>query len=241
MAVTWQMWLKIGVAIVTVLTTAICGMIVLKKNPKYWLNRFFTGFYLSGAIGFLFYTIYHIYGIYKPVIIPLMVTGHIFMNFGLSCLLQTEFILENSSKEGMTFPYLALSGGLFLISSAGYLVPGMVTLNEAEYLLENIDTTTQTWFFFAVNLYRLAILLYVIIKYAIISKTAKGVTIKRMKIFTYSLLIAVVGIVFNLAGGAIFSGYVEYSFEILGMLTFVVGLIFMLRAFLLKEHLEPNE
>ena len=102
MALTVQMWLKIGVASGTVLTAIICGTIVIFKNPKYWLNRFFTAFYISGAIGFLFYTIYHIYGIEKGAIIPLMVTGHIFMNLGLSFLLQTEFILEQSSKEAMT-------------------------------------------------------------------------------------------------------------------------------------------
>ena len=238
MALTWLNWLKIGVAIGTVVTAIICGTIVIRKNPNYWLNRLFTGFYLSGAVGFLFYTIYHIYGIYKPAIIPLMVTGHIFMNLGLSFLLQTEFILEHSSKEAMTFPYLALSGGLFLISSAGYIVPGIVTLNEGPYSEGIIDTSTNIYFFIAVNLYRFTIILFIIIKYAIISKNAKGATVKRMKIFTYSLIIAVAGIVFNVFGGAVFSGTVEFIFEILGMLAFMIGLIFMLRAFLIKDHVE---
>ena len=49
------------------------------------------------------------------------------------------------------------------------------------------------------------------------------------------------GIIFNVFGGAVFSGYAEYVFEILGMLTFIVGLIAMLRAFLLKERVEQPE
>jgi hypothetical protein len=241
MADEWLNWLKIAVAVGTVLTAIICGTIVIKKNPNYWLNRFFTAFYLSGAIGFLFYTIYHIYGINKGAIIPLMISGHVFMNLGLSCLLQTEFILEHSSKEAMTFPYLALSAGLFLISCAGYFFRGIVILDDMEYANKIIDTHTNTYWQITVNLYRLGVFLFIIIKYTLISKKAEGVTIKKLKIFTSSLIIAMVGIVLNLAAGVIFNGYTEYSFEILGMLTFMIGLIVMIRAFLLKERVEPSD
>ena len=241
MANEWLNWLKIGVAIGTVLTAVICGTIVIRKNPRYWLNRFFTGFYLSGAIGFLFYTIYHIYGIYKPAIIPLMIIGHVFMNFGLSCLLQTEFILEHSSKEAMTFPYLALSGGLFLISCAGYVFTGIVTLDETQYSNKIIDTHTNIYWQIIVNLYRLGVFLYIIIKYSIISKKAKGATKDKLRIFSISLVIAMGGIILNLAAGVIFSGYAEYSIEIVGMISFMVGLVVMLRAFLLKERVEQAE
>ena len=170
-----------------------------------------------------------------------MVTGHLFMNFGLSCLLQTEFILEQSAKEAMTLPYLALSGGLFLIFSAGYLA-WIPTIDEAEYALGIVGTNTNMFWFITVNLYRLGLLAYIIIKYYLIGKKAKGVTKKKMSIFTYSLIVAVVGIVFNLAAGVIFGNwaYVEYSFEIAGMLTFVIGLVLMLRAFMLKERIEQN-
>ncbi len=239
MADEWLNWLKIGVAVGTVLTAVICGSIVIRKNPKYWLNRLFTAFYLSGAIGFLFYTIYHIYGIYKPAIIPLMITGHIFMNLGLSFLLQTEFVLEYSAKEAMTFPYLALSGGLFLLSSAGYLI-WIPTIDEGEYASGIVGTDTNIYWFIAINIYRLAIFLFVIIKYALISKKAKGITKTRMKIFSYSLIIAVTGIVLNLAAGLVFSGLIEIFIEIAGMLTFMAGLILMLRAFLLKEHVSTE-
>lgn len=235
MASEWLNWLKIGVAIGTVITAIICGTIVIKKNPKYWLNRFFTCFYLSGAIGFLFYTIYHIFGINKEVIIPLMITGHIFMNLGLSFLLQTVFIMDRSSKEAMTFPYLALSSGLFLIFSAGYLFRGIVTLNETQYGNEIIDTNTNIYWQIVVNFYRLGVFLFVIIKYTIISKKVTGITKTKMKIFSNSLIVAVFGILSNLAAGVIFSGYAEYAFEIIGMITFMTGLILMLRAFLLKE------
>ena len=240
MADEWLNWLKIGVASATVLTAIICGGIVLRKNSKYWLNRLFTGFYLSGAIGFLFYTIYHIYGIAKGAIIPLMVSGHLFMNLGLSCLLQTEFILEQSSKEAMTFPYLALSGGLFLIFSSGYLV-WIPTIDETLYAAGIVGTDTNLFWFITVNLYRLGLLTYIIIKYYLIRKKATGILVKKMKIFTSSLLIAVVGIIFNVFGGAVFSGYTEIAFEILGMLTFIIGLISMLRAFIIKERTEQPE
>ena len=56
MADEWLNWLKIGVAVGTVLTAVICGTIVIRKNPKYWLNRLFTGFILGSALYFITFT-----------------------------------------------------------------------------------------------------------------------------------------------------------------------------------------
>ena len=52
--------LKITASIITVIFSFIAGYIELRKNPDYWLNRWFAISFVSFAFGFLAYTIYHI-------------------------------------------------------------------------------------------------------------------------------------------------------------------------------------
>ena len=54
---------KVITAIILVVMGIIVGIIEIRKNPEYWLNRFFAAFFIIGSFGFLSYTVYHIYGL----------------------------------------------------------------------------------------------------------------------------------------------------------------------------------
>ena len=90
--------IEVIAALITAILALIVGFRVLSLNPANWLNRWFTIFFISSSLGFLTYTIYHLITNNSDIIIPLMVTAHIFFNFSFISLMMTVFILEKFAK-----------------------------------------------------------------------------------------------------------------------------------------------
>ena len=51
---------KIFLAVLTVIVGLISSIVEIRKNPDYWLNRFFAMFFLFAALGFSGFTAYHL-------------------------------------------------------------------------------------------------------------------------------------------------------------------------------------
>ena len=221
--------LKIITAIITVIFAFIAGYIELRRNPDYWLNRWFAIFFSSAALGFLFYTIYHINTLNPIIIIPMMVTAQILYNFGIMALLMTVFILDHSEKIAMSFKYIRISFALFILSIFGYFI-WIPTLNMERYKQGIVDTDTPLGWFIFVNIVRLGIIFFVIIKYALIAKGTEGITKKRVLWFLVGAVIFSIGIIVNMLGGILFSVWIE----ILGLIAFDIAIIITVKGFLIE-------
>ena len=86
--------IKIIAAIITVVFGFIAGYVELRLDPKNWLNRWFALFFISTSLGFLAYTIYHFILFNPHIVIPIMISAHILLNFAAISLVMTVFILE---------------------------------------------------------------------------------------------------------------------------------------------------
>ena len=113
---------KIIFAVLLVIVGLIIAIVEIKKNPDYWLNRFFAMFFLFAALGFSGFTAYHLITWDKDLTLAIMVTTNILLNFSLACLLMTEFILQYSEVIAMKPKYLITSFLLFLSSIIGYAI-----------------------------------------------------------------------------------------------------------------------
>jgi len=221
--------LKIIASIITVIFALIAGYIELRKNPEYWLNRWFAIFFISAAFGFLAYSIYHINTLEAYLIIPIMITAHFLFNFAIISLVMTVFILEKSEMLAMTSKYLGIVTVLFIISIFGYLI-WTPTLNMERYEQGIVDTETPLGWFLFVNIWRLVLFIFVLYKYAIIARTTQGVPRQQVLWFFAGSFIVIVGILFNLIGGILGSILIE----ILGQIAFNIGVVFIVKGFLIK-------
>ena len=222
-------WLKVITAIITVIFSFIAGYIELRKNPKYWLNRIFALFFSSVAMGFLLYTIYHLILTNANIIVPIMVTAQILYNFGIISCLMTVFILEKSEKIAMTPKYLGFCFVIFIAISFGFFI-WIPTLNIEEYKQGIVDTETPLGWFLFVNVARLVIFIFVLYKYAIITMHSEAQTKKRVIWFFYGALVGIIGVILNLIGGILSSVIIE----ILGLVSFDIGEILIVKGFLIK-------
>ena len=72
-------YLKIITAIISCIFSFIAAYIELKKDHKFWLNRWFALFFSSIGLGFLTYTIYHLITENASIVIPIMITAHVLL------------------------------------------------------------------------------------------------------------------------------------------------------------------
>ncbi len=221
--------LKIVAAIITVLFAFIAGYIELRKNPDYWLNRWFAIFFIFGAFGFLAYTIYHLAILEPYLIILIMITAQILYSFAIISLIMTVFILEKSEKIAMTPKYLGIITVLFIISIFGFFI-WTPTLNMERYDQGIVDTETPTGWFIFVNAWRLILFVFVLYKYAIVAKSTQGVPRKQVLWFFAGSFMVILGVIFNLIGG-VFSSII---IEILSLIAFDIGVAFIVNGFLIK-------
>ena len=223
--------LKIITAIITVIFAFIAAFIELHKDPKFWLNRWFALFFSSFALGFLFYTIYHIITSNSSVIIPIMITGQILLNFSVICLLMTVFILEHSEEIAMTSKYLGIAMVLFVISIFGYFI-WTPTLNMERYKQGIVDTETPLGWFIFVNILRLIIGIYALFKFAQLAVKTEGKSKQRVFWFFMGCFFIITGTLLNLFGGILGSILIE----ILGLVAFDIGTIMIVKGFLIVEQ-----
>ncbi len=221
--------LKITASIITVIFAFIAGYIELRKNPDYWLNRWFAIFFVSAAFGFLAYSIYHLATLEPYLIIPIMITAQFLYNFAIISLLMTVFILEKSEKLAMVPKYLTIMMVLYIISIFGFFI-WTPTLNMERYKQGIVDTETPIGWFLFVNVWRLVLFIFVLYKYAIVAKSTQGVPRKQVLWFFAGSFIVIVGILFNLIGGI----FESILIEILGLIASDIGVVFIVKGFLIK-------
>jgi len=220
--------LKIVSAVVSVIIAIIAGIIELRLNPDFWLNRWFFLFFMSTSFGFLAYTTYHFITTNADLVIPIMVTGHLFLNYTPICLVMTVFILEKYEKVAMGRNRLLLMLGLFIMMSFGYFV-WVPELNPGDYALGIVNTETEPGWFIFVNLSRILLFIYVVYKYAMMAKKVEDDTKKRVQWFFIGVFVIVLGIIIN-----IFGGIADIAiFEILALIAIDIGIISIVKGFLI--------
>jgi hypothetical protein len=224
--------IKIILSFIGLFATFICGAIELKKNPKYWLNRFFALTYTFLGIGLIFYTGYHMILDNSSIIIPMNIAGNVFFNIGLSCLIMVVYILDYSEKQAMVPKYLGLAFGISLFLLIGYIF-WPPSLNMENYALGIVDTETPIIYFIILSVFRIFVILFVLVKFNMISKKSEGIVKDRVKIVSRGTLIITVGLMINIFSGSI--GMIGNYLEIIGFCLFIGGLFFSLRGFLLEE------
>jgi len=220
--------LKIIATIITAVIALIIGLRVLSLNKSDLLNRWFALYFISSSLGFIFYAIYHLILNNADIIIPLMITAHIFFNFNSISLIMTLFALEKYTKIAMSMKYLGTMLIVFFAMSIGYFI-FQPYLNMGYYALGLVDTITPPGLFIFVNTIRLLLGIYAAYRYIVINRKIEGETKNRIKWFTLGVIIIILGLFINLAGGLLSS----IEMEILALIIIDTGVFLILKGFLI--------
>lgn len=235
--------IKIIAASVSVIIALVAGFIELRLNPKSWLNRMFALFFISTAMAFFIYAIYHsIYStdfyVDQAIIIPLLIIAQFLWSLPVIFLVMTVFILEKYKKIALNYKHIGAMVALLIIMSIGYFI-WVPTLNWESYHQVNhiIDTDTRSFLAIFVNLFRIVLFFYVLFKYSMISRKVEENTKKRIKWFFAGNSVIVVGILINVIGG-IFGGVLmgaigETLIEVLALLLLDIGIFLIVKGFLI--------
>lgn len=225
---------KIVLAVLTVVVGSVSAIVEIKKNPDYWLNRFFAMFFLFAALGFSGFTAYHLITWDEDLTLAIMVTTNVLLNFSLACLLMTEFILQYSEVIAIKPKYLLITLGLFLTSIIGYAI-AYPTLDMVEYAAGEVNTHTDIYLLAYVTLYRLGIVFFVLIKFISLVKQAQAEKVKKqLKLFSIGMIFIILGITLFLLGNLV-TGTVGILMEIVGQICLNIGMIEIARGFLVKD------
>ncbi len=220
--------LKIITAAITVIIAFTVGIIELRLNPDNILNRWFFLFFISTSLGFLAYTAYHFILFNADLVIPIMITAHIIINFIPISLVMTVFIIEKYKKIAMSFRYLGIMIVLFVIMSFGYFV-WIPELNTTDYSNGIVNTETRTEWFIFVNFARILLFAFVVYKYAKITRKIGEDTKKRIQWFFMGIIIAIIGLLINLVGGML----KWIPMEIIALIAVDIGIVLVFKGFLL--------
>ena len=226
---------KVIFAIVSVVIALIAGFIELRLKPDNWLNRWFALFFISTAMAFLMYTLYHLWPLGnflqdQLIIIPMMISAHLLFNFPAICLVMTVFILEKYRKIAMDIKHLGTMLILFVVMSIGYFIPGLTPHLELDAHSDGvIDTKTPDPLFYFVNIIRIVLFSYVVFKYANIARKVGDDTKKRVQWFFAGVVIVIIGVFFNLFGGSLGIAFIE----IFALILFDIGIFVIVKGFLI--------
>ena len=221
--------IKIITAALTIVISFIVGFHVIRLDPKKLLNRWFTLFFSSSSLGFLFYTIYHLILNNSQIVIVLMIAAQIFFNLIFFSLMMTVFILEKFEKVAMSIRYLGTMIALFIIMSAGYFI-WIPTLNMTRYTQGIIDTETPLpWFVIIISI-RAILLIYVVYRYALMSRKLEGEIKKRVQWFFIGIVFIIIALLIDLIGGA--SGFI--LIEALALIAVDAATLTIFKGFLVK-------
>jgi len=220
--------LKIITTIITAVIALIIGLRVLLLNKRDLLNRWFALYFVSSSLGFLIYAIYHLILDNSDIIIPLMITAHIFFNFNSISLVMTLFVLEKHTKIAMSMKYLGTMLVLFFIISIGYLIFPPY-LDMGDYTLGLVNTHTPLGLLIFVNAIRILLAIYAAYRYIVINRKIEGETKNKIKWFSLGIILFIFGLFINLAGGLFFS----IVMEILALIIINIGALLVLKGFLI--------
>ncbi|MFX1348615.1 MAG: hypothetical protein ACFE92_08080 [Promethearchaeota archaeon] len=221
--------IKIIAAAITVVISFTVGFRVLRLNPDNLLNKWFTLFFISSSLGFLIYTIYHLILNYSQIIIPMMITAQIFFNLIFISLMMTVFVLEKYEKVAMSPRYLGIMIVIFIIMSTGYLI-WRPTLNMERYTLDIVDTKTPLPWFISIISIRAVLLIYVVYKYALMSRNLEGETKKRVQWFFIGIIFIFIALLVDLVGGA----FDFILIEVFALISVDIATITIFKGFLIK-------
>ena len=220
--------LKIITTIITAAIALIIGLRVLLLNKSDLLNRWFALYFISSSLGFLSYMIYHLILDNSDIIIPLMITAHIFFNFNSISLVMTLFVLEKHTKIAMSMKYLGTMLILFFIMSIGYFI-FPPHLEMGDYALGIVNTHTPLILFIFVNAIRILIAIYAVYRYIVINRKIEGDTKNRIKWFSFGVILFIFGVFINLVGGIL----LLIVMEILALIIIAIGALLVLKGFLI--------
>ena len=206
----------------------IVGFRVFFLDRKDWLNRWFALFFISSAIGFLVYASYHLILNNADVIIPLMITAQIFFNFNIISLAMTVFVLEKFTKVAMSIKYFGVMLIIFFVLSIGYFI-FIPSLNQSAYAIGIVDTITPPGWLIFVNVLRIILAIYVVFKYILMLRKIEDAMKNKIRWFAIAVIVIIIGLVINIAGGALSSTITE----IVALINLAVGSILLFKAFLL--------
>ena len=220
--------LKIITTIITAAIALIIGLRVLLLNKESLLNRWFALYFISSSLGFSIYAIYHLILNNADIIIPLMITAHIFFNFTSISLVMTLFVLEKHTKVAMSLKYLGTMLIIFFIMSIGYFI-FTPNLKMVEYAGGIVDTHTPLGLFIFVNAIRILLTIYAAYRYIVINRKIEGETKNRIKWFSVGVIVFLFGIFINLTGGLLSL----IALEILALIIIDIGALLVLKGFLI--------
>lgn len=225
--------IKIILAIVSVFVGLFSAFLEIRKNPGYWLNRFFALFFTFASLGFFGYVLYHLILNSALWVILIMIATNIILNLCLACLLMTEFILEYSEKVAMSPKYLIFTGSVFLSSILGYFI-WIPTVVAENYVQGDVNTHTAMGLLIYITIYRLAIAFYVLGKFILLVKRAQNPQVhKQLQLFSLGMIFIISGILLFLFGNI--AGNLGIWLEIFGQLQLNIGMLVMVRGFLIKS------
>ncbi|GAH03699.1 unnamed protein product, partial [marine sediment metagenome] len=138
------------------------------------------------------------------------------------------FIIEKYKKIAMSFRYLGIMMILFVIMSFGYFIY-IPELNSGDYSDKIVNTTTRFELFIFVNLIRILLFLFVVYKYAKIIRRIGEETKKRIQWFFAGIIMATIGLFFNVAGGL--RDYIPL--EIIALIAVDIGIVLVFKGFLM--------
>jgi len=220
--------LKIITTIITAVIALIIGLRVLSLNKRDLLNRWFALYFISSSLGFIIYAVYHLILNNKDVIIPFMITAHVFFNFNSISLTMTLFVLEKHTKIAMSIKYLGTMLIVFFVMSIGYFIFPPY-LDTGDYALGIVNTHTTAGLLIFVNTIRILLAIYAAYRYILITRKIEGETKNRIKWFSLGVIIIILGLLINLAGGLLQS----IEIEILALVIIDIGAILILKGFLI--------
>jgi hypothetical protein len=221
--------IKIIAAALTVMISFAVGIRVLFLNPNNLLNRWFTLFFISSSLGFLIYTIYHFILNNSQIVILMMIIAQIFFNFIFISLMMTVFILEKYQKVAMSPRYLGFMLALFIVMSVGYMI-WIPTLNMERYALGIVDTKTPIPWFITIIIIRAVLAVYVVYKYAIMSRKIEGEIRKRVQWFFIGVIFIISALIIDLIGGA----FDLIPIEVVALISVDIATIAIFKGFLIK-------
>ena len=220
--------LKIITTIITATIALIIGLRVLFLNKSDLLNRWFALYFISSSLGFLIYAIYHLILNNSNIIIPLMITAHIFFNFNSISLPMTLFVLEKHTKIAMSLKYFGSMLILFFVMSIGYFISPPY-LDMGDYALGIVNSHTPPGLLIFVNAIRILIAIYAVYRYIVINRKIEGETKNRIKWFLFGVIVILFGLIFNLIGGLVSLSVME----ILALIIIDIGALVVLKGFLI--------
>jgi hypothetical protein len=140
----------------------------------------------------------------------------------------TVFILEKYKKIALSFKYLGSMMILFAIMSFGYFI-WFPELDMLKYSQGIVDTSTPEGWFLFVNGIRITLSAFVVYKYVRITRSVGEETKKRVQWFFIGIVLVIITLCINLAGGML-----EWiPLEIIALITLNIGSLLILKGFLM--------